>query len=225
MRRPLAVFLLTVTTLVAVTRDARADELKNQLTADQLRLVETGRDVVLTDPVDGNPWPRARIYRIVRASPEEVTAVFFDYDGATSFVPSLLQSNITHRIDAKTMDVDYKVDVPILPDESYTCRNSLRPIDEGAYRIDWKLLKATTTRASVGCLRVEPYKDRAILCYENFVTPGSKMAGLLVNQAIDQMRETVRALALQVEKSSTKRTVELTRQVDQLRSALQEQSP
>ena len=163
-----------------------------------------------------------KVYRLVDASPEQVAAVFFDYESAKSFVPNVIKSEISNRLSACTIEVDYGLDVPIFHDELYTVRNSLRLVDENSYCIDWKLLRAVLTKDSVGNIRVEPWEGKAVICYQNLVTPGSNIAVLLRGRAIEQMKETTKALASKVEKEKSANPPALKRQVAALRAALRQ---
>jgi hypothetical protein len=192
----------------------------DELNPDQQAKVRAGEQVCLTEPVAGKPWPRLRIYRTVRATPEEVAAVFVNYDFAHEYVPNVLKSTISNRVSPCTVDVDYALDVPILPDEFYTTRNILTAPAPGSFRVDWKLLRAVQTKDSVGCLRIEPYADQALICYQNLVTPGSSMAGLLKGTAVKQMNQTVAAIAARVEKQRTANPEGLKREVEALRGML-----
>ena len=199
-----------------------ADSLLSELSSTQKFQVEDGSQVVITENIEGKPWPRIKVYRLVDASPEQVTAVFFDYESAKSFVPNVIKSEISNRLSACTMEVDYGLDVPIFPDEFYTVRNNLRLIDENTYRIDWKLLRSVLTKDSVGNIRVEPWEGKAVICYQNLVTPGSNIAVLLRGRAIEQMKETTKALATKVEQEKSADPQCLKRQVAALRTALSE---
>ncbi|MGA7216360.1 MAG: hypothetical protein WBX20_19325 [Terrimicrobiaceae bacterium] len=201
-----------------------AASILSELTSSQKCQVEDGSQVVVTENIEGKPWPRTKVYRLINASPEQVMAVFFDYENAKSFVPNVIKSEISNRISACTMDVDYGLDVPIFPDEYYTVRNNLKMIDEGTYCIDWKLLRSVLTKDSVGNIRVEPWADKAIICYQNLVTPASNIAILLRGKAIEQMKETTKALADQVEKEKSEDPPGLKRQVAALRAALKDRS-
>lgn len=199
-----------------------ADSLLSELSSAQKCQVEEGSQVVITENIDGKPWPRVKVYRLVDASPEQVTAVFFDYESASSFVPNVIKSEISNKVSSCTMDVDYGLDVPILPDEFYTVRNSLRSVGGNSYCIDWKLLRSVLTKDSVGSIRVEPWDDKAAICYQNLVTPASNIAALLRGRAIEQMKETTKALAAKVEKEKSANPPGLKRQVAALRAALGE---
>jgi hypothetical protein len=199
-----------------------ADSLLSELSSAQQCQVHDGSQVIITENVEGKPWPRIKVYRLVDASPEQVTAVFFDYESAKSFVPNVIKSQISNRLSACTMDVDYGLDVPIFPDEFYTVRNNLRLIDENSYCIDWKLLRSVLTKDSVGKIRIEPWEGKAVICYQNLVTPASNIAVLLRGKAIEQMKETTQALAERVEKEKTANLPGLKRQIAALRAALRE---
>jgi hypothetical protein len=191
-----------------------------ELNADQAKEVMRGGQVVLMEEVEGHPWPRIRVYQKVNACPEDVIAVFFDYQEAKSYIPKLLKSDVVKTVSPCVLEVDYGVDVPVLPDEFYTARNSLGREGTG-YRVDWKLLRALQTKASEGCLRVEAEGEGSVICYTNLVTPGSKMAVVLRIPAIEQMKNTVRAIVSQVERQKTLHPAALRKQVEELRAALQ----
>jgi hypothetical protein len=199
-----------------------ADSLLSELSSAQRCQVHDGSQVIITENVEGKPWPRIKVYRLVDASPEQVTAVFFDYESAKSFVPNVIKSQISNRLSACTMDVDYGLDVPVFPDEFYTVRNNLKLIDENSYCIDWKLLRSVLTKDSIGNIRIEPWEGKAVICYQNLVTPASNIAVLLRGKAIEQMKETTQALAERVEKEKTANLPGLKRQIAALRAALRE---
>jgi hypothetical protein len=201
-----------------------ANSIFSELNDSQKGQLEEGSQVVVIEDVDGKPWPRIKIYRFINASPEQVAAVFFDFENAKSFVPNIFKSEVSNRISPCTMDVDYGLDVPIFPDELYTVRNSLRAMDGDSYCVDWKLLRAVLTKDSVGSFRVEPWEGKSIVCYQNLVTPASNIAVLLRGKAIEQMKDTTQAFAVQVEKEKASNPPGLKRQIAALRAALKEQT-
>jgi hypothetical protein len=212
----LAVCLLPTPQLVA-------ESVLSELSASQKGSMKAGDQVVVIENVEGNAWPRVKIYRSIEADPEQVAAIFFDFEEAKSFVPNVFKSEISNRISPCIMEVDYGLDVPIFPDEFYTVRNSLRSLDENSYRFDWKLLRAVMTKDSVGNFRVEPWEGKSLICYQNMVTPSSNIAVLLRARAIDQMKETTKALAAHIEKEIATNPAGLKRQIATLRAALRQQ--
>ena len=200
-----------------------ADSVLSELNATQQGSMKAGEQVIVIENVEGNAWPRVKVYRLINADPEQVAAIFFDFEEAKSFVPNVFKSEISNRVSPCVMEVDYGLDVPIFPDEFYTVRNSLRSIDENSYRFDWKLLRAVMTKDSVGSFRVEPWEGKSLICYQNMVTPSSNIAVLLRSRAIEQMKETTKALAAHIEKERATNPSGLKKQIATLRAALRQQ--
>lgn len=206
---------------LGVSAPVWAGDLLNELTPSQQAEVKRGVQVLITEDIEGKPWPKVKVYRVIDAAPEEVMAVFCDFSNAKSFVPKLLKSEISNKISPTVVEVDYGVDVPILPDEFYTVRNSIKSTGKDTYQVDWKLLRAVQTKDSVGSMRVEPLGEgQSLMAYHNLVVPGSSMAGLLRGKAIEQMRETVQAIGEHAESQKSKNPDGLKKQVAALRSAL-----
>ena len=201
-----------------------ASSLIEDLDAKQIEEVARGGQVVLLQPVESHPWPRVRIYQKVDATPEEVAAVFFDYKNAKSYVPKVIKSEISRQVSPCVAEVDYGIDVPILPDEYYTALNSLTAGPDGGYLVTWSLVRALQTKASEGSLRIERWKEGAVIRYTNLVTPSSIMAGLLKGTAIDQMKNTVRAIVTRVGKQKAERPEALKEEVHDLESALKKET-
>lgn len=212
--------LLTILLAPVLCRAGILDDLSSAQRADVLQ----GRQVVLMNDVEGQPWPRIRVYDRIRATPEEVAAVFCDYKEAKLYIPKVIKSDVSKNISPGVVEVDYGVDVMLLPDEYYTARNSVRRTANG-YSVSWSLVRALQTKASEGELLIEPNECGSIIRYTNLVTPASKMAGLLRGPAIEQMKETVLAIVARVEKQQKTNPIGLARQVAALRASLGEAPP
>ena len=215
---------LPLIALIAFSPLLPADSLLDDLDKAQTEQVRGGAQVIIKQDVEGKPWPRVKLYQRVRATAEEVAAVFFDYTNAKGFIPKVFKSDISNQISPCVIEVDYGIDVPILSDEFYTARNSLTSGEDGSYCVAWNLIRAIQTKASEGSLRIEDYQGGAVIRYTNFVTPGSAMAGLLKVIAIDQMRNTVHAIVRQAEKQKRENPEALKQQVRQMQEALQKEA-
>ncbi len=195
--------------------------LLEDLDPDRRREVLGGGQVMTQEEIADKPWPRVRVYRLVRATPEEVAAVFFDYENAKAYIPDLLHSRISKTVTPSVLEVDYEVDVPILADEAYTARNELRAVHGGGFDVSWILLRALQTKGAEGSLLVEPHgKGESLIRYTNLVTPGSGMAKILKTLALARMEKTVDAIADRVESQKKNHPRDLARQVAALREAL-----
>ena len=225
LRRCVALGVLT--TAVAQPGHAQAAE---QLTAGQRRAIDDGRQVFLTWEVGGSAWPRACVYQYVDATPEEAAAVFTNYERHRAFIPNLRKATISRVIDPVTAEVDYTLRVPIVADEHYTVRDRLSTYNGGAsYRIEWTLVRATSTKATDGSVRFEPHRsdraprDGALMAYCNLVTPGARLArlGVIRSRAMAQVREAARAIVTEIERERALDRVLLDAELRTLRSALQ----
>ncbi len=213
-------FLLMASLLLAVSVALRADTILQELDSGQKASLQKGAQVMVTEEVEGKPWPRVRIYQIVNATPEEVMAVFIDYNRAKTFVPNILKSEITKEISPTEVEIDYGLDIPIFPDEFYTTRNVIRAKSGGAFEVSWKLVRAVQTKDIVGSFRAEPYDGKSLVCYQNLVTPGSGMAGLLKKTAIGQMKQAETAIVGEIERKTQKEPQAVAAQVKALQAAL-----
>lgn len=214
---------LPVLALAALSTGVARGGILDTLSKDQREEVLDGDQISVEEKVEGKPWPRVRVYQKVEASAEEVAAVFSDYGQAHTFVPDVLSSRVVESRSPHTHDVEYEVEVPILPDERYTARNSLEALPGGGFRVSWKLLTALQTKDAVGNLAIEPHGDgESVICYTNLVTPGSSMAGLLRQAAMARMRKTVEAIVKKVELEKRERPAALAAKVKALRAMLGE---
>jgi hypothetical protein len=213
-------FFLSLAACLVALPAATAD-LLDDLTREQKAELEKGDLVVLEQDIPGKPWPRVRIYKKIQAIPEQVAAVFFDYNQAKTFIPDVLESRISKKISPGVMEVDYEVDVPILADEAYTARNEMKALQDG-YQASWTLLRALQTKAAEGNLLIEPFENgSSVIRYTNLVTPSSGMAKILKLPAMARMQKTVLAIGQKVEQQKSNRPAELAAQVARLHEAME----
>src|SRR5205809_5002474 len=184
---------------------AVAQSLAVALTPAQLAAVDGGGRIVITRDRLESPWPAVTVFAYIDATPEEAAAVFMDYERHSSYIPSVKRSHISRVIDAATAEVDYTVDLPVVRDEEYTVRDHISAEASGGFRIDWTLVRATSTKATVGHACFSPRTHSrtghagTLIEYHNVITPGSRLAslGFIRTRAIRQVDETVRAIVNQ----------------------------
>lgn len=185
--------------------------LVTDLTPAQRAIIDRGELVIVQEDRPTSPWPAMTAYAYIDATPEEAVALFTDYDYQATFVPSLTKSRVSRVIDKTTTEVDFGLEVPFYPDEEYTVRDRISLDSAGVYRVDWTLVRASSTKGTVGHARFSTYRNQhtgrtgTLMEYFNFVTPGSRFAGIgfVRTRAMKQVGATVRALARQVEKERT----------------------
>jgi hypothetical protein len=175
----------------------------------------------------GSPWPAVTIVTFVRATPEEAAAIFTDYERHVAFVPSTKRSVVSKTHTPTDVEVDYVVALPVVSDEAYTVRDRLtRDSVPGGYRVDWTLVRASSTKATTGHARFTPAVDSAgrpgtRFEYHNFVTPGSRMAkmGFIRKRALKEMEQTAAAFARRFE-SERKNSAAMQARIASFRAAL-----
>jgi hypothetical protein len=219
MMRAAVAAILAATALPALAQTA-------DLTAAQRAAIDRGEPVVVTRERAGSVWPEVTVYVFVAATPLEAAAVFTDYASQSSYIPSVRKSRVSRVIDPLTAEVDYTLSLPVVSDEDYTVRDHVSVDKAGHYRVDWTLVRASSTRATVGHALFATYANArtgatgTLLEYRNFVTPGGRLAGLgfIKSRSIRQVQETARAVAARVELQRRDGTA--AKEVERLRSAL-----
>ena len=166
--------------------------------AEGMRL-EAGETVVKTRRVAGFPWPEATVYRRVAASPEEVMAVYADFEGQAGLLPNLVESRVLRRLSRHSFHVYYEYE-NAGPNERYMVETALDRTP-GGYRASWQLVSARFTRRLSGHLSAELFGPGALITHVNRVDPGLLGVTLGDHQTIvRQMTESVEALTRYVER-------------------------
>jgi len=192
------------------------------LTPVQRAAVDVGRTVITTEQRPASAWPAVTAYAFIDATPEQCAAIFTDVEAHTQYIASVTKARISRVIDSVTLEVDYTLAVPIVSDEEYTVRDHISRNGDH-YRVDWTLVRASSTKATVGHALFLPYTNArtgragALLEYFNFVTPGSRLAGIsfVRNRASASLRETTESIARHVE--AVRGTAAMTQRVTELR--------
>jgi hypothetical protein len=163
-----------------------------------------GQLIIMSENVDGVPWPRLKLYQVVDAPPKVVADLFSDYSAAPDYIPGMLAAKVIATNPDGTKDVQYKVKVPVLQSISYTVRNAY--IQKGnSYEVKWTLLRSPLAKSSDGSLRIEPYgKGKTLMCYTNLCVPVTNLVAGLKNQALNEAKSTVRAITAEAERRAGK---------------------
>ncbi len=202
-----------------------------ELTAEQRGLINAREQVFVTRDSAKTPWPMAWAYQFIDATPEVAAAVFADAERQVDYVPGLKSSRVTRTIAPGVIEVRQEMRVPIVKDEWWEVRDTVRAHDDGSYRITWTLVRARTTKSVTGYAHFEPYRnaltgrDGTLLTYHNFAVPGSRMAGIgpIERHALKKLRETARALRDQVERERSEDPDLLARQLAALKEMVRKE--
>jgi hypothetical protein len=186
--------------MLPVTLFASDAPLWDALTPQQQEVLSSGKPLLLEEEMADNPWPRFTVYQLVKSSPAQAAAVFWDCKLDPKYVPNCLSVRIVSTPQPWIHDGEYTLKMPLfLPNEVYLSRNELMVPSSGVYEISWNVLHARYIQGSTGNILFQQHGDQTLIRYTNLVKPGSSIAGLLRANASRQVVESVRALTHQIE--------------------------
>jgi len=138
----------------------------NSLTPAHHAKLNAGRPVVIEEEVAGNPWPRFTIYQLVKASPSQVAAVFWDCEKDPEYIPNCIKVSVLSRPSPNVVEAEYTLKMPFLiPDEVYVSRNEIHRGPDGIYDVSWKVVRSRYTKACSGTLRFEEHDGGTLIRY------------------------------------------------------------
>lgn len=186
--------------MLPVTLFSSDAPLWNALTPQQQETLSAGKPLLLEEEIADNPWPRYTVYHLVKSSPAQAAAVFWDCELDPKYVPNCLSVRIVSTPKPWIHDGEYTLTMPLfLPNEVYLSRNELMVPSPGVYEISWNVLHAHYIKGSKGNILFQQHGDQTLIRYTNLVKPGSSIAGLLRTNASRQVVESVKALVHQIE--------------------------
>ncbi len=216
---PLALLLAA---LFLATTDAVAESnYWGGLSPRQKEMLNSGETLILEEEIPGKPWPRFIVYQLVKATPAQVAAVFWDLRLDSKYVPNCLSVKVISKPSTNVLDGEYTLKMPFfLPDEVYVSRNTLHRRTPEDYEISWVVLRSRYTKSCSGLLSLQKHEKGTLLRYSNLVEPGSRIAGIMKNNAGHQVVASVKALASQVARETEGPSDLLEKQMNALDEAL-----
>jgi ribosome-associated toxin RatA of RatAB toxin-antitoxin module len=186
---------LFLTSLPLVAQEDAKTPYWNSLGEGHHAKLNSGKPVILEEEIQGNPWPRFTIYQLVKATPAQVAAVFWDCEKDSEYIPNCTKVSILSRPSRNIVDAEYTLKMPFLiPDEVYVSRNEIRRSPDGSYEVSWKVLNSRYTKSCSGSLHLESHDGGTLIRYSNLVEPASRIAKLLRASASRQVVESVQSL-------------------------------
>jgi hypothetical protein len=218
-RNPIA--FLAAFMMVSSIPFAHAGSMVDQLSAAQRQQLEAGKQVYTTTAVHGRPWPKIKLYQLVKATSEETAAISIDFEGKPPYTPRLKSSKILSRPTPASFMVQYVMQIPVFGDEHITHRFELSTYAPQSYRLDWKMTESDRTKLSEGTMWIEPYGSEALVAFEGMVDPGVPFASHFRGVARDQTLSQISGFVKEVEKLHVQQPAHLADQIQILNQALQ----
>jgi hypothetical protein len=229
----LSIFSLLATALAFTASTAQAG-IFTGLAPDEQNTINKGEQVIHTEEVEGSVWPSIIVYQYVKATPDQVAAVMFDYAlHQTMFSKEVTSGrregvirSVPKNPGSADTEIDYTMNFPkvmgvTLPDEAYTTRNKLSTMGVDGYEINWTFIKATSMKDCSGSSKFEKLGNGTLIAYTNFINPPRpSLAKLIKKMAITRVQDTVKQLAEQTTAEATGDTAKLNAQLSVLQAAL-----
>ncbi|MBN8218505.1 MAG: hypothetical protein J0L75_17815 [Spirochaetes bacterium] len=132
--------------------------------------------LVYTENLAGKLWPRLTVIRPIAAQPDEAFAIFTDVEAESTYLPGILESRITRRVDERTVEVRYVQNMPWpVANETMTILNRRERVGR-TYTVHWKLVQGTRVMACEGRASFEPWSNATLMVYQTWVDPGFDIA-------------------------------------------------
>ena len=193
-------FLILFLSLALISQSSwGADTLWETLTASQQEVLNTGKQILVTEQIPNAIWPRFHIYRLVPAAPRDVEAVFWDVNDDAHYVPDCMKVTVDSRPAPNIVEATYYLNIPFLPQEVSLVRTEVTLLPQGIYNNTWTVLSSKYSQSGSGSFLIAPQNKGSLICYTNFVIPKSSIACMLRSQAESQIKATVKAIAQRVE--------------------------
>ena len=193
-------FLILFLSLALISQSSwGADTLWETLTASQQEVLNTGKQILVTEKIPNAIWPRFHIYRLIPAAPRDVEAIFWDVNDDINYVPDCMKVTVDSRPAPNIVEATYYLNIPFLPQEVSLVRTEVTLLPQGIYNNTWTILSSKYSQSGFGSFLIVPHNKGSLICYTNFVVPKSSIACMLRSQAESQIKATVKAIAQRVE--------------------------
>ena len=193
-------FLILFLSLALISQSSwGADTLWETLTASQQEVLNTGKQILVTEKIPNAIWPRFHIYRLIPAAPRDVEAIFWDVNDDINYVPDCMKVTVDSRPAPNIVEATYYLNIPFLPQEVSLVRTEVTLLPQGIYNNTWTILSSKYSQSGSGSFLIVPHNKGSLICYTNFVVPKSSIACMLRSQAESQIKATVKAIAQRVE--------------------------
>jgi hypothetical protein len=177
-----------------------------ELDPQEIEQLGRGEMIVKREIINGEAWPKIKVYTTLDATPEEAMAIFAAFDYQKSYVPNILVSEVVAQPSATTVHTKYEMHMPWPLSNSKYIHGTHLTKQDNSYRINWFLVESNVADGIAGFADFGPYQNKTLLTYESHITPKSFLARVFVNSMVDDVRTSVSAIKKTIENESRERT-------------------
>ncbi|MBI2712593.1 MAG: hypothetical protein HYX41_07060 [Bdellovibrio sp.] len=197
----------------------------DKLSQSQKAELNRGKQVGVFTDVAGSAWQQSMIYQMIKSTPEEAAAVFFDFERHPEYFPDLVSAQIARKIDKKTMEVNYQMEIPTIMffpsfTENYTVRDVLSKEADGAYKVSWTMIRADSASRMEGEIVFEQVGSQTLMSYRTLVVPNRTGSGLVAGKVPGKAKAAGSAIVNRIEATRTSGTGLMAEELSALREAL-----
>ncbi len=147
-----------------------------------------------------SPWPVVKVFKLINAEPLEAFAIFSALDYQEKYVPKTLKSKPIKQISPVEVLTEYEIKIPFpLPNAKHVHGSILKKLTNG-YEINWYRVSSNSTDEAQGFARFTQYKNLTLMEYQSFIIPKSIFGSLVKKMMVNDVADTVSAIAVHIEK-------------------------
>ncbi len=130
----------------------------------------------------------------INATPEEAMALFSDFERQKTYVPNLLESEVTKQLSPTEVYTRYILKMPWpLADTNYVHGTKISKSKE-SYEISWYVVESDTTDKIDGSATFTEFEGKTLMTYKSLIYPKSFIAPLFANTMVDDTEASTMAI-------------------------------
>ena len=177
---------------------------RSELTAKDWEKLNRGETIERVEELKDEVFPQVTLVSVIPYSPHENMKVFTNFNDHKNFIPGMLQSKIV-KVKGNVTDVYFEMYMPMVKNTEYTTRHTVIFEGKNAF-LDWDLVKSDQVKRTKGKIVFEDHEGKTLFTYVSLITPKSKLAWVVKNQVLPDVKKTIEAV-----KSHLAKTIEAQR--------------
>lgn len=176
---------------------------------EEIEIIKKDKLILKEIESDEGPWPVILIYTMIETTAENSAAIFSAYHNQKDYVPNVLTSIPVKAVTPTDIHMSYEMKIPWpLSNTHYTTGNRLTKLADGSFDVEWYYVSSDSTEDNKGHATFTPFENKTIFTYKTFVKPRSIFAKLIKSKMKSDVKKTIEAIVLHIEKRSKDKSAE-----------------